>query len=175
MTLTPATNKQVPDNAILDRFNKQIYLGNKYGYILNLTAGGTTEVSEIYLANPVSSSSSFPSGKVSLFVDLRMLTPLSSAANNIMRVYLNPTVSVAGTTRTPVNMRPASPNVSVATLESAPTTTASGTLVESLASSTVASQTSSNLIILDPGQSMLITLQTTLAAVANLQIGWYEI
>jgi hypothetical protein len=173
MALQPATNKQIPDNAILDRFWKQCYLGNQYSYTLSVTAGGTSEVAEIYLANPAATNA-FPN-QTALFVFLRQMSGLTAAANNIMRTYLNPTISGAGTTKTAQNMRPGNSNTSIATLQSAPTASANGALIEALAGPAFTTVQAGSLLILDPGQSLLITIQTASSAVVDAQIGWFEL
>ncbi len=176
--MTPATNRQIPDSAILDHFNKQVYLGNRYSFTLAFTAAGTTETVSFLLQNPAQTTVAFPSqsGPSALFVDLRRMsgnTAITTA--NIMRVYLNPTVTAVGTARIPLNMRPASPNVSIASLHSAPTISANGTLIEAISSSAPNSVSSGELIILDPGQNLLITLQTETSAVISAALGWYEV
>lgn len=175
---TSATNKQIPDAAIMDHYNKQAYLGNRYNYILSYTAAGTGEVAQILLQNLAVVGSAFPAQNgawKALFVDLRSITGLTASDVYTMKTYLNPTVSSVGTAQTPVNLRPASTNTSIATVHSAPSVSANGTLVETLASPALGTQMASNLIILDPGQSLLITLQTAISGVINAQIGWYEL
>ncbi len=172
---TPATNKQIPDNAILDHFSKQTYLGNRYSYALAFTISGTSEVAKLYLLNPaLASGTSFPN-QAALFVDLRRMTGATASANTIMRTYIGPTTVSSGSSQTPVNMRPASPNLSIATLKSATTAGGNGTLVETLSGGEFKTVESRDLIILDPGKSMLITLQSADAAVITAQIGWYEL
>lgn len=171
---TPATNKQVPDHAILDHFNKQVYLGNRHSVILAVTSGGTSEVAEVLLSNPAVSAVSFPN-QVALFVDLRRLVGQTASANNIVRVYLDPTVTDPGTPLVSHNLRPASTNAAVGVATSAPTVGANGTLVEALSSTAAATSESGELIILDPGHSVLITLQTAMSAVVDLQVSWSEI
>lgn len=171
---TPATNRQIPDNAILDHFNKQVYLGNKFKYVLSSTAGGTSETAQLLLTNPAVTTAAFPN-QVALFVDLRRLTGLTAASTNVMKVYLNPTVTGAGTPVVPLNLRPASSNVAVAALASGPTVSANGSLVEALAAGALASNSSNDLIILDPGKSLLITLQSPTSAVIDAELSWYEL
>lgn len=174
MAQTPATNKQIPDNSILDHFNKQSYLGNRYSFILALTASGTTEVAQLLLSNPAVSSLAFPN-QVALFVDLRRMAGMTASANNIMRVYLNPTASDVGAAQVEQNLRPASPNTATGVITSGPTVSANGVLIEALSTLNVSTVQSDNLVILDPGQSMLITIQTASSAVVNAQISWYEL
>lgn len=172
----PGTNRQIADNAILDHFSKQTYLGNSYKYVLNFTSGATGEVSELLLVNPKVSTSAFPANYTSLFVDLRELTGLTTGNTCVIRSYINPTVSSAGTAQTPTNMRPASPNLSIATLTSAPSTSANGTLVDLLSVAPLTTISSQELIILDPGQSLLLTVQTSGSGTScAVGLGWNEI
>lgn len=176
--MTPATNRQLPDNAILDLFNKQTYLGNRYTFVMAFTAAGTTETVSLLLQNPAQTTVAFPSqgGPSSLFVDLRRMSGITAITSaNIMRTYLNPTVTAVGTAKTPINMRKASPNTSIASLHSGPTISANGTLIEAISSANPETIASGDLIILDPGQSLLITLQTETSAVINAQLSWYEV
>jgi len=171
----PATNRQVPDNSILDRFGKQTYLGNAFRYNLVFTSAGTTEAAALLLANPPVAGSSFPN-QVGLFVDLRRFSGLSGTADTIVRAYLNPVVSSAGTPVIPVRPRPASTTIaSVGVLTSSPTVSGNGTLVESLSGSNFVTSESSALLILDPGQTLLLTVQSANAAVIGLQLGWYQL
>ncbi len=176
--MTPATNRQLPDNAILDHFNKQVYLGNRYTFVLPITSAGTSEVAQLVLQNPAQTANAFPLqiGPSSLFVDLRQLSGASAITTaSVMRVYLNPTISALGTAKTPINMRKASTNASIGVLHSAPTASANGTLVEVLTENAPVTVKSNELIILDPGQSLLITIQTENSAIINAQLSWYEI
>ncbi len=172
----PGTQRQIPDHSIFDYFRKQHYLGNYYKYALNFTSGGTTEVAEILLQNPAVAASAFPSGYISLFVDLRRLSSLTASDSAVMRTYFNPTFSVAGTAQTPVNVRPASLNVSNATLTTAPTVSVNGTLIETIAAASYVTTLANDLYILDPGESLLITLQNTASSAAiSASIGWFEL
>ncbi len=127
------------------------------------------------MINPAVSASSFPSGYQSLFVDLRRLSGVTASATNVMRVYLSPTITSNGTPVVPVNLRPANSSVSIAGLYSSPTISANGTLIETLSAAALTSISSEQLIVLDPGKSLLITLQTTNSAVAVAQLSWAEI
>lgn len=176
--MTPATNRQIPDSAILDHFNKQVYLGNEYGFVLQLTAASTAEIPYLLLQNPAQPTIAFPkqSGPSSLFVDLRRLSGVSTLTTfSCMRAYLNPTITSVGTVQTPKNFRPASSNTSISSLHSAPTISANGTLMEAISSNAPLTVESYDLIILDPGQTLLITVQTEASTLSHAQIKWYEV
>jgi hypothetical protein len=170
----PGTNKQVPDNSILDHFGKQVYLGNYFKFVLDYTSGDPGEGMGLYLSNPAVSASAFPSGYQSLFVDLRRFSVLTASANTTVRVYLNPTFT-SGTSKTPINMRTGSGTVSIASLKSAPVVSVKGTLVEVLAGAQFTSVSSNGLIVLDPGKSLLVTVQMTSNGNVDLELGWYEL
>jgi hypothetical protein len=176
MALQPGTNKQVPDNSILDYFNKQVYLGNTFIYSVGSTEILTTsETPLLLLSNPALVAHSFPTGK-SLFQGLKKLTCLTTGQSAIFRIYANPTVSALGTSQTPLNLRPASPNTSVAALSTSPTVTSFGSLVAVLASAAFTPDVSDVLTVLDPGQSLLVTVQTSSATTfIACEFSWYEI
>lgn len=162
------TAKQVPDQSILNKFDKQTYLGNQFSYCLSASTGGTGEVALLYLANPLTA-------KVSLFVNLRRTSGATASENNILKTYIGPTISSPGTTQTANNARPASGNLSIATLQSAPTASANGTLVEGLTVAAFTTVQSDVLIILDPGQSLLITGQSSSTATLITELHWIEL
>jgi hypothetical protein len=172
-----STNKQVPDYAMVDNFNKQNYLGNQYIYSLgNNEITSTSETALIYLNNPLVTMGSFPSNYKSLFCNLVKLICVTASETALFRVYLNPTISGAGTTETPTNLRSASSNTSIALLELSPITSANGTLILTLAAIPGLPDISNVLTILDPGKSLLITVQTssTSTFIAS-QLSWYEL
>lgn len=174
-TSTPATNKQIPDNAILDHFNKQRYLGNYFKFSFEYTASGAAETAVLYLANPVVVVAAFPASNVGLFVDLRRLVGETASAGSVLKVYLGPTISGAGAVKVPLNVRPANLNASVALLESEPTASANGSLIEALSGSAFEAISSSDMLILDAGQSLLVTVTTADAAVVGVELGWFEL
>lgn len=167
MAFTPATARQIPDHAILDVFNKQVYLGNQFNYVLSTATGGTSEVAALSFANPVINT-------VALFLNLRRATGITAAATMIMRTYLSPTISSPGTPVTPTQLRPANANVSVADLRSAPTASSNGTLVEALGGLALTSFSANTLFVIDPGKTLLVTLQTSATATVLTEIDWYE-
>lgn len=176
MALTPATNRQIPDHAILDFYNKQLYLGNQYVYATNQAIASTAEIPLLLLQNPAISTSGFPSGYVGLFVDYSKLACLTASQNAVIRMYLAPTFSVAGTAKTPLNLRPASPNVSIATLTSAPTVSVNGNLINVLSALPGEPDESHLMTILDAGQTMLWTIQTSANPTSiAAELSWYEL
>jgi hypothetical protein len=172
----PGTNKQVPEHSILDYFNKQTYLGNTFIYSIgSLELMSTAETPLMLITNPVVSSQAFPNNK-SIFQGLKKLTCLTAANSVAFRIYANPTVTNVGTPQTPLNLRPASPNTSIAALSTSPTVTSNGTLVAILGSANVAPDVSDVLTILDPGQSILVTVQASASSTyVACEMSWYEI
>lgn len=176
--MNPATQRQVPDHSIMDLMGKQCYLGNQFIYA-NAKASftATTETPILYLSNPAITTSAFtaPAWKA-LFVNLNKLVVATASQNVIMRLYLNPTSVTAGTTETPVNLRPQNPNTSIAALSINPTWTIAGSPIQVLAAQIGLPDTSSILMILDPGNSLMITAQASATATAIInEISWYEL
>lgn len=173
MAFTPATNKQPPGEAILNYFGQQAYLGNQK--IVTLTSSlTTTETNLILLTCPGVSTGL----AVSLFVDLLKLSAVTAASSGVLKAYLNPTVSVAGTAATVQNSRPAIVRTVVGVATLAPTTTANGSLYDVGVGGPYTSEITSFSqipLILDPGQSLLITGTGSAAATGYLSLGWYEL
>lgn len=175
MALTPATNRQVPDHSIMDYYEKQNYLGNQFIYTSSVTPGVTTELPILLLQNPTVVGSGFPSGYKALFVNTRKVSSTTASATAILRYYLSPTFSVAGATQTPLNLRPASPNTSQAVLSTLPTVSANGKLVFFLSSSSFVSDSDGKFVIVDPGQTLLVTAQSSSGSGTLLSsLGWFE-
>lgn len=174
MALTPASSRQLPDHAILDRFEKQTYLGNGYVVSTNLlslaTAGVETNI--LVLSNP--SANFAVQASLGLFNNVRRGSCLSLSNGVIFRFYSNPVVSAPGTAIVPLNMRSKSNFVSVMTAGLSPTTSSRGAYFAMLA--TPNSVTDNSCWILDPGTSVLVTA-TSLANTCNLSFDaqWYEL
>lgn len=172
MANTPNNGYQISEKSILDQFNKQTYLGNSYSVPVinvNLTTSGETNV--VLLENPSTNTKA-------LFVNLRRYS--SSAEQCLVKVYVNCTVSTTSTATTPVNLRPASANTSSAEVyeNGQFTTSANGTSITSLGcpADYYITLDSTLLIILDPGQNLLITSTATTAnTLFNADISWYEL
>jgi Icc-related predicted phosphoesterase len=169
----PATSKQTPDNSILDSFNKQTYLGNQYSGAHTFTVG-TTEIPLLLLSNVETGIT--PTNLVSAFQNYLKVVESTAANSIILNVYLSPTVTVVGTTLTPVNMRPYAPVNNKVALTYTPTVSANGTLVDSINAGALSVGSSSILKIIDQGQSLLVTGIASAAATSVTAIlQWYEI
>ena len=180
MALTTQTQNQVASNSILDAFNRQTYLGNQFVYASAQTSAGTTETPVLYLLNPVITSSATGSASTkALFVNHLAVTSATASNSAVVRVYLNPAVSANGTAKTPANVRPGSANTSISSLFSVPTVTSNGTLIATLAAaplSTSRAPADAVLTILDQGQSLLVTVQTSATSTATvIELGQYEL
>jgi hypothetical protein len=156
---------QIPDNSILDTGGKQVYLGNQFAVALPVS-GTTAETAQILIQNPASSSKS-------AFIQI---TRMSSASTSvaIARLYSSPTFSSAGTAVTPVNQRVLSNTVSVLTVTSAPTVSVNGSLITACSSNSNSAE-SDSLVILDPGASAVLTVQTSASSSCIPELHWYEI
>jgi hypothetical protein len=175
MVLQPGTNRQIPDHSIMDYFRKQTYLSNQYVYTAASSLTGTSEVPLYLLSNPAVMTSSFPANYVSLFQNFSKLICATGSEDIILRYYLNPTVSAAGTPVTPVNLRPESSNTPKAVLTSGPTISANGSLIKVLASGSFLPDESDILSILDPANSILITVQPSGTCSGIVVTGWFEL
>lgn len=177
MALQPGTNRQVPDHSIMDHFNKQAYLGNYYDYSLgNNEILTTSEYPLILLTNNQPSTQAFPYNWLSLFCDLRNAISVTATQSVILRAYLNPTITSAGTSKTPTNLRSGSSNASVAALSINPTISANGTLVDVIGANAFETAQSQKMLIIDPNHSLLITVQTSSnTTFIGTNIGWYEL
>lgn len=89
MALLPATNRQIPDHAILDQYNKQTYLGNTYSVNSAFTVG-TSETNLFLLLNPTTS--------IGLFQNFLRGVENTAAQSVIFKMYLNPTVAAGAQT-----------------------------------------------------------------------------
>ena len=173
-TITGLTNfptaNQNPVNSIMDRFDKQTYLGNAFIFGQQSVSLGTTAETDLAtLACPVGSTKS-------IFVVLRRVS--SSAQQVLFAYYVAPTITSAGTVATPVNLRPASSNASIASVHTGPTVSSEGTLFSTLGcpSNFYVISDAETMIILDPGQVLLITGQALTATTSiNYEISWYEL
>lgn len=164
------TQYQVAEKSILDEYNRQAYLGNQYILGLNNMTAGTSETNLMLVSNPSTSTKS-------IFVNVKRFTSLTATQEAAFRIYFNPTVTAAGTATVPVNNRTSyGTAIMQAVITTVPTTTSNGTFGAILASTGYVPNQSNLLNILDPGQTMLITVQAsntghTYAA----EISWYEI
>jgi len=172
MTLYPATNRQLPDNSILDLMGKQCYLGNQYSIYQNFTIGAS-ETALILLQNAQTGSQQTLK---SIFQNFMRMVQTSSTKTSILNIYLNPTITSAGTPITPTNMRIAYGSHSIATASASPTISANGTQINSISASTLSMGDSNLLSILDDNQSLLITgTGSSSGTTLSLIVQWYEI
>lgn len=167
---TPATQNQIPDNSILDANNKQIYLGNQFVYAIgSVEILSTSEIPFLLVSNA-------STNKQALFSRLRKILTLTASQSAILRFYSSPTVTGIGTPVVPINLRPASSTISVAAVSTSPTISANGTLVDVISSPALVSGQSDLMSVLDPGQSMLVTIQTSSATTfVSSELSWYEL
>lgn len=173
-----ATNKQVPEHSIMDIFWKQAYLGNQFVYAVgDMEITQTSEYPLFWLQNPPVSATAFPSGWQTLFVNIAKIACLTASQSAILRVYLNPTGASGGTTETPLNVRPGNTEISsIASLALSPSSSGNGSIVETLCAQPGLPDKISGLYILDPGNSMLVTAQTSSdTTYIGSSIGWYQI
>lgn len=167
IALTPP---QVAEKSILDYYNRQTYLGNQFIYSINNTSiGSTSETPILLLSNP-------STDKVSLFHGLRKLTSLTAGQSAVFRFYTGATISSAGTPVTPINLKTGSTALSQAAVTVNPTASSFGTFIALLASESFVPNASDLLFIIDPGFSMLVTVQVSLAAtMVASELSWYEL
>lgn len=167
-----ATNRQIPDQAILDLTGRQTYLGNQYAVPFVGTSLSSSEADLFLISNATNGTGT----GIGVFFNLSKLVCLTASSTALIRAYSNPTVSGAGSAATAINMRPSyGVTGSKATIATGITTSANGTLIDFIGSSTLVSAASNNLIILDPGQSLLITGQGSGSITIDAVFGWYEI
>jgi hypothetical protein len=163
------TSKQVPDHAILDYYNKQTYLGNSYiGNSGTVTLADTSEHPVLYLMNPAGAT-------VSLFSSSRKLFAGDVTNTVVFKLYVNPTGPSGGSSITPVNCRLASSNASIATCKKTISTSTNGTLISTIIIGIGYQVESDSMLILDPGQSLLITAAGSAATTCVAEFVWYEL
>lgn len=173
MALLAATNKQVPDHSIMDKYNKQTYLGNNY-FVSQTFTVGASEIPLILLQNIQNVNAQIAVG---VFHNLIKIIGKTTGASIILNAYLNPTFSSAGTAMTISNYRSSYGLINVkATLTQAPTVSANGTLVDSISAPALSVGSSDILKILDNGQNLLITAIASGAGTSvGVISGWYEV
>lgn len=178
MALAPATSKQIPNEAILDVYNKQAYLGNQFVYPLKVAAVASTAETPLLLIQGIGTSANTYSNKspTALFITLKTMICDTASQNVLFSFYTNPAFSDTGPIKTPLNARTGSATTSVATVSTSPTIVSNGTLMEQSAVSGVGTYESTAMIILDAGQSLLLTA-TCSANPTNVGavISWYEL
>jgi hypothetical protein len=156
------TPSQNPANSILDQFNRQTYLGNAYSFPIGpQTVNSTAETPIGLIVNPLTSGGA--QNLKALFNNLRTTASdnASGDGTSFFRYYINPTIAALGTQTIPVNCRPASNLTSVSNcyVSGQFTVSANGTLWRSIMAGYSAIDDSALLLVLDPGQSLLITVE----------------
>jgi len=175
----PSTQNQTATNSILDEFNKQAYLGNQYVVGVNaITIGSVgTEYPLLVMTNSSSPSTSLAPA-LSCFHNLRKFScgDISGSTGVLFRVYLNPTSVSGGSSVTPVNVRSGSSNKSVCTVLKQPTVGTKGTFLAEFPVGWAAQNQSNAMIIVDPGDSLLITGEPVSGSTtAVAEAVWYEL
>jgi hypothetical protein len=168
---TPNNQFQISEKSILDQFNRQTYLGTNYS-VSHIFSVGTSETALMYLSN-----SQTTSNVKAIFQNFLKAIDITNSQSVIINVYVNPTISANGTALTPVNLRPASSNNSIATITYNPTASANGTLVDAIGSSSTSNGNISEVLkILDQGQSILVTgIASAASTSVNVILQWYEL
>jgi len=168
---TPASRNQIPDESILDINGKQAYLGNAYKAPTGLVNGNTmTETPLILIQN--GTANALPTA-IAAFIQSIKLGCDTSTALATFKFYTASASISSGSAITPVNARPANANTSAMTVTKAPTVGTKGTLIDEIwTNGTVVLD--SELLVLDSGQSLLITQQVSASADVQATLGWYE-
>jgi hypothetical protein len=172
-SLLAATNRQVPQDAILHKFGTQTYLGNNY-FVSQTFTVGSSEIPLILLQNTQAGNAQTLIG---VFNDLLKVVGKTASNSIILNAYLNPTFSAAGTPITIGNYRSSYGNTkAIATLTSVPTVSANGTLIDSISAPALSVSSSDILKILDNGQNLLITgIASAASTSVGVILGWREI
>lgn len=182
MALKPTNDRQLPQQAINDFYNKQTYNGNSYviasGAIDIATSGVETPI--LLLSNPASNFA--PSGaqgirNVGCFQGLRKLSQATNVASatTIFKFYCNPVAPSPGSTATALNLRPSYGNNSQMLSYISPTIVSNGTYLASFAIN-YQEIDSSLMFILDPGYALLVTANTDTNSTSVIaELSWYEL
>jgi hypothetical protein len=172
MALLAATNRQVPDQSILDHFDKQTYLGNQYTVSQSFTIG-SSETVLILLQNAQTGNAQILK---SLFQNLLKVSSQTASQSIILNAYFNPTFSAAGTSLTPSNSRISYGNNAVATATYTPTVSNNGTLIDTISAAALSVSSSQILHILDNTENLLITgIASASSTAIDVILGWYEL
>lgn len=165
MALPPTNNtRQRADNALVDQNGKQAMLGNHFSINVPTTSiAATTETPLLYISNPstnaaVPLSSATQPAANTIFINLRKFLCLTSGQNVLINFYLNPaSAPTGGSSLTPTNRRTASATTSIATVTLSPTWTVTGTPIENMFATNSIPDSTQQMLILDPGQSLVVT------------------
>lgn len=170
------TSNQIPDKAAQDFYNRQTYLANAFMCSVDsFSLGSTSELPVLLIQNPAVTASAFPNGYQALFNNLRRVSCFADAV--MFRFYKNPTVTSAGTPFTPINLRTSSSVTSIATVTTSPSISANGTKISTLACPAGwAASSALDMIIIDPGQSLLVTAQAQAGTpTVQLDFAFYQL
>jgi hypothetical protein len=138
----------------------KLYLSNST--FLNITT--PTERDFLLLRNPAAS------GKVFTIEELLMTSDENIGATYRVRIYLNPTITANGTSITPINARQVGTTAVSALVSSLPTISARGALAY-VKNFTIGSPVvESGVLLLDPGNNYLVTMQTDNTANFNITL-----
>jgi hypothetical protein len=144
-------------------------LENWQGYTVSsglVTLGGSTEVPLLYLNNP--------STNFALKLFLKRVLNITSGHLALFTLYRNPTLSGAGTAKTPVPLRAnANAPATIATAASSPSASANGTLQGYLNGGNTPFE-SQEPLILDPGNSLLVTVKAASSDIVLCDLSWFE-
>lgn len=181
MANLPTNQNQMPDRSIMDYYNRQRYLGNQFVYGMNgYSPGSTSETNAFIIQNPTANGQTSVTGiygrqTIGLFLDYRKVCCTTASEEIVAKFYLNPNFT-GGTSETAINSRVASPTASVMNLLLSPTVSAKGTFIDSLESNPFVLCESRLLYILDPGNSILMTITAASSGTTlNSLFSWYEI
>lgn len=168
---------QIPDKSILDINGKQTYLGNSFiAGVKSAAIGSTAETPYFLMINPSSNAPS--SAFKSMFNYVRKLSVITTtSAIATFRFYLNPTITSDGIAVIPLNLR-FNPNSAASVMQtfSLPAISSNGTFIADLAVTSGGGIGISNLLfVLDPGQSILVTITESTGTVpVAFETAWNE-
>jgi len=164
------TSRQVPDHAILDINGKQCYLGNQFLICTEpITVAVSTETPVIYISNPSNNTKS-------VFIYDMGFNTIATIDTAYFRLYKSSSGISSGTSITPFNCRLASGTSSTINALLMPTVVTKGTRIQTVPGNyTIYQSINDPMLILDPGQSLLITVQTATSTSFVAQLLYYEL
>lgn len=161
------TQNQVPDKSILDLNGRQAYMGNSYAAATKDVANaGTVEVPVLTLVGGSSIG-------LASFIQKIKVSTMTAAQSGIVRVYAAPTL-VTGAAVNTRNMRIGQANNSSLSVNLVTSASNNGQLIDSVAFGSSIPAILDSLKILESGQRILVTVQTTGAAPCDLAVEFYE-
>jgi len=150
----------------------QTYLGNQFVFSVNgINLQSMFEIPIILLVNPLKAVAS-----KSLFINIKKLACLTEARTAAFKYYFDPTFESVGRIQHPLNARSNFTTESEAQLSIYPSASLFGQIVTVLSCGPMITNISEVMVILDPGQSQLITAQVSAAnTMISCELGWYEL